>query len=113
MSHARDLDACSDDASDLLITASFLCIPIASLLWSILTFTLAIASYCIQNLDRIGRILLPIILGVVVSVVGGFMLSFANLRHFRRKEGGVVAGGIDDVGMSAVVNGPGNFAGGV
>ncbi|CAL1699885.1 unnamed protein product [Somion occarium] len=46
------------------LLACFLCLPIASLLWSVLTFTFAVAMYCITASDIRERIVLYFLLGV-------------------------------------------------
>jgi hypothetical protein len=50
---------------DLTITSCFLSLPIVALLWSILSFTVAVAAFCVQNSDLRGEVLLAVILGVM------------------------------------------------
>lgn len=114
MSHVRLDDGRTDDSTDLLIMASFLCIPIATLLWSIACFTIAVAAYCVQDTDRTGGALLLAVLGAVL-VAGGVSTVLLSKRWKVRGNEGTRSEGVigTQVGMSAVVNGPGNFAEGV
>jgi len=110
MNHTRHYDDRTDDSTDLLIMGSFLAVPIAALLWSVTCFAIAIGAYCVQGTDRAGMSLLPVVLGVALFVVGSSVFLFSRLG--RMKERGVSVAGAQ-IGMSTVVNGPGNFAGGV
>ncbi|KAH7923628.1 hypothetical protein BV22DRAFT_1036108 [Leucogyrophana mollusca] len=61
---------------DLTVTACFLSLPIVALLWSVLSFTIAIAAFCIQDTDVHGEILLI----VVLSILG--FCAFVTLLFF-------------------------------
>jgi len=61
---------------DLAVTACFLAIPVAALLWSIVAFAVALGAFCIQNTDIQGEILLSVALGLLI------MLSIATLLFF-------------------------------
>lgn len=108
MNHTRHFDDRGDDSTDLIIMGSFLAVPFASLLWSIACFTIAIGAYCVQGTGRVGSILLSSVLGIALSVGGSAVLLMSRLG----KEWALGAFG-SQVGMSTMVNGPGNFAGGV
>lgn len=75
MSHVRESDDNVRDPSDLLITASFLSIPIASLLWAVLAFTVAVSALCVQGTNKVGMVLLPTVLGVL-CLIGSMTLIF-------------------------------------
>ncbi|KAH8092501.1 hypothetical protein BXZ70DRAFT_951160 [Cristinia sonorae] len=109
MSHTRDYNDTKDDPTDLIIMASFLSVPIASLLWSIATFALAIAAYCVQGTDKVGGIWLSTFMGIIVFVGGGLVIVFWRLWEVKGSKEIIGA----QVGMAIMANGPGNFAGGV
>ena len=73
LSHIQPLADGRD--SDLAITACFLSIPLVSLLYAVLSFSLAIVAFCIQNNDVHGKILLTVVLGVL-GVTGLITLLF-------------------------------------
>lgn len=73
LSHIQPLADGHD--SDLAITACFLSVPLVSLLYAVLSFSLAIAAFCIQNNDVHGKILLTVVLGVL-GVTGLITLLF-------------------------------------
>jgi len=64
--HVRSLG----EELDLTVTACLISLPIAALIWSILSFSLAIAGYSIQYSNLSGRILLSAVLGA--SGIGAF-----------------------------------------
>lgn len=51
--------------SDLAMTACFLSFPLVSLLYAVLTFSVALGAFCIQNSDVHSRVLLGILLGLL------------------------------------------------
>ncbi|TCD65964.1 hypothetical protein EIP91_001956 [Steccherinum ochraceum] len=73
LSHIQPLDDGGD--SDLAITACFLSIPLVALLYAVLSFSVAIAAYCIQNNDVHGKILLVVVLGIL-GIAGLVTLLF-------------------------------------
>ncbi len=96
MAHVRESEENERDPSDLLITASFLSIPIASMLWAVVAFTVAVSAFCVQGTNNVGMILLPSVLGVLALV--GFItlvffwrawkrqIRFGNLNSWFRKK---------------------------
>jgi len=64
---------------ELAITACFLSLPIAALLWSVLCFTVSIAAFCIQNSDVHGKIILAVVLGVVGTCACGTLVFFWHI----------------------------------
>lgn len=86
MDHIRDSGDKTDDPRDLLIMASFLAFPIATLLWSIACFTIAIAAYCVQGTDKFGGVLLLVVLGVVFVVGGASIALFSRTWNLARRE---------------------------
>ena len=87
MSHVRESEDNIRDSSDLLVTAAFLSIPIASLLWAIIAFTVAVSAFCIQGTNKIGRIFLPTVVGVLLLVgcttFTFFWRAWRKKFHFR------------------------------
>ncbi|KAH8092505.1 hypothetical protein BXZ70DRAFT_457299 [Cristinia sonorae] len=73
LEHIQPLDDGRD--SDLAVTAWFLSIPLVSLLYSVLSFAIAIAAFCIQNNDTHGKMLLVVVLGIL-GVTGLITLLF-------------------------------------
>lgn len=67
---------------DSTVTACFLSIPLASLLWSMLSFTIALVSFCIQSSDVNGKVLLAVIFGIVGTPACAMLYFF---RHIRKK----------------------------
>lgn len=64
-------------APDLTLTASLLALPLATLQWSVLSFTLAIAAYAVQNTSAgEGRILFAVLLSVLGVLALGVFLFF-------------------------------------
>lgn len=49
---------------DLTVTACFLSVPLVSLLWSVICFTVALGSYCIQHAGSGGMRLLATIMSI-------------------------------------------------
>lgn len=87
--HKRKIDAEHDDAHgyvshisvfgsamDLRLTACFLSLPIAALMWSVLSFMVALVSYCFQYYGEVGRILLAVLVAVVALCMMGAFLFF-------------------------------------
>jgi hypothetical protein len=70
---------------DLTITSCFLSLPIVALLWSILSFTLAVGAFCVQDSGLRGEVLLVVILGVMClcgcSIVFFFWHIWKAPRH--------------------------------
>ena len=83
MSHVRDCEGHDHDPSDLLITASFLSVPIASMLWAVVAFAVAISAFCVQGTNKVGIILLPSVLGVLGLV--GFITLIFFWRAWKRQ----------------------------
>jgi len=72
---------------DLTITACFLALPVVSLLWSVLCFTIAIAAFCIQGTDMTSEILLVTLLGLLGFFASVTLLFFWHIwRSPRRNE---------------------------
>ncbi|OAX37450.1 hypothetical protein K503DRAFT_866861 [Rhizopogon vinicolor AM-OR11-026] len=72
---------------DLTITACFLSLPVVSLLWSVLCFTIAIASFCVQGTNMTGEILLVTLLGLLGFFASVTLLFFWHIwRSPRRNE---------------------------
>jgi uncharacterized membrane protein YeaQ/YmgE (transglycosylase-associated protein family) len=75
---------------DLTITACFLSLPIAALLWSVLCFTVSIATFCIQRSDVHGRVILAVVLGIVGACACGTLAFFWRVwkkpPHVEREE---------------------------
>ncbi|KAJ7167166.1 hypothetical protein C8R43DRAFT_984416 [Mycena crocata] len=66
-------------ARDLAVTAALLALPLATLQWSVLSFTLTIAAFASQSTagaDVEGRILLPILLGLLAVLTCTTVLFF-------------------------------------
>ncbi|KAJ7325870.1 hypothetical protein DFH08DRAFT_342554 [Mycena albidolilacea] len=64
-------------APDLTLTASLLALPLATLQWSVLSFTLAIATYAVQTTSAgEGRILFAVLLAVLGVLALGVFLFF-------------------------------------
>jgi hypothetical protein len=61
---------------DLRLTACFLSLPIAALMWSVLSFMVALVSYCFQYYGEVGRILLAVLVAVVALCMMGAFLFF-------------------------------------
>jgi len=71
---------------DLTVTACFLSLPLASLLWSVVSFTISLAALCIQaNLQIHGRLLLIIFFAILAASAFAMLLFFwqiwKNERH--------------------------------
>jgi hypothetical protein len=70
---------------DLTVTACFLSLPVVALLWSILSFTLAIGAFCVQDSDLRGEVLLAAIFGIMgicgCSIVFFFWHIWKAPRH--------------------------------
>ncbi|KAI0941081.1 hypothetical protein AcV7_002728 [Taiwanofungus camphoratus] len=87
--HRTKVDASPEEAQEYMsdeestgkdehleVMACFLSIPVAALLWSILSFTIALGAFCIQNTVVQGKVLLAVALGIVG------LLSLATLLFF-------------------------------
>ena len=61
--------------SNTTLLASMLSVPIASLLWSVLCFMVAVSAYCLQRVDVSSRIILGLGIGTFV-LLSLFALSF-------------------------------------
>ncbi|TFY71970.1 hypothetical protein EVG20_g1013 [Dentipellis fragilis] len=61
----NDADSNNPDLNDLTMLACFISFPVASSLWSILSFSIAVSAYCIQDSLISGQSLLGTTLGVV------------------------------------------------
>ena len=85
MSHFQTRDESSRDA-DLAITACFLSIPLVSLLYAVLSFSVALGAFCIQNTETHGRILLAVVLGVLGTAGLGTLLFFWHVWRGPRTE---------------------------
>jgi hypothetical protein len=72
---------------DLTITACFLSLPVVSLLWSVLSFTIAVAAFCIQGTNMTGEILLVTLLSLLGFFASVTLLFFWHIwRSPRRNE---------------------------
>jgi len=87
--HKRKIDAEHDDAHgyvshirffgsamDLRLTACFLCLPIATLMWSVLSFMITIISYCFQCSGEVGQAFLAVLTVIVTLCIAGAFLCF-------------------------------------
>ncbi|OAX33094.1 hypothetical protein K503DRAFT_869767 [Rhizopogon vinicolor AM-OR11-026] len=87
--HKRKIDAEHDDAHgyvshirffgsamDLRLTACFLCLPIATLMWSVLSFMITIISYCFQCSGEIGQAFLAVLTVIITLCIAGAFLCF-------------------------------------
>ncbi|KAJ6623294.1 hypothetical protein B0H10DRAFT_809137 [Mycena sp. CBHHK59/15] len=62
------------------LTACFLAVPLAALQWSVLSFTVAIAAFCIQSTPRsVGHILLVVLLTILALLCCGMFLYFWHI----------------------------------
>lgn len=89
---------------DLTVTACFLSLPIVSLLWSILSFTVAVAAFSIQQPDDNlgGEVLLSVILGVAVLCGCGILFFFWQIWGDPREDEVEDRGGLSfNVGFPA------------
>ena len=62
LSHLQPLDDGHD--SDLAVTAIFLSVPLVALLYAVLSFSVALGAYCIQNSEIHGKLLLVVLFGL-------------------------------------------------
>ena len=85
MSHFQLKDESSRDA-DLAITACFLSIPLVSLLYAVLSFSIALGAFCVQNTETHGRILLAVVLGILGTAGLGTLLFFWHVWRGPRTE---------------------------
>lgn len=85
MSHFQTKDEGSRDA-DLAITACFLSIPLVSLLYALLSFSIALGAFCIQNTETHGRILLAVVLGILGTAGFSTLLFFWHVWRGPRTE---------------------------
>ncbi|KAJ8582424.1 hypothetical protein M405DRAFT_846445 [Rhizopogon salebrosus TDB-379] len=87
--HKKKIDAEHDDAHgyvshisflgssmDLRSTACFLSLPIATLMWSVLSFMITLVSYCFQCSGEVGRIFLAVLTVIVALCITGAFLCF-------------------------------------
>src|SRR6267154_3916803 len=63
-------------AMDLRLTACFLSLPIATLIWSVLSFMVTLVSYCFQCSGDVGRIVLAVLIGIIALCIVGAFLCF-------------------------------------
>ncbi|KIP06152.1 hypothetical protein PHLGIDRAFT_469066 [Phlebiopsis gigantea 11061_1 CR5-6] len=70
------------DMVDPVVMSFFLAVPVASMLWAVACFSVALAAFCIQGTDSHGRIVLIVVIGVgtTVSLLAalGFKQMFAG-----------------------------------
>lgn len=64
---------------DLTITACFLSLPVVSLLWSVLCFTIAIAAFCIQSTNISSKIILMTLLSLLGFFASVTLLFFWHI----------------------------------
>ncbi|KAI0068628.1 hypothetical protein BV25DRAFT_1910389 [Artomyces pyxidatus] len=64
--------------TDTTLLACFLSLPIVSLLWSILSFTVAISAFCVQGKDLSGKIVISTSLGILVVSAVTTVYFFEN-----------------------------------
>lgn len=64
---------------DLTITACFLSLPVVSLLWSVLCFTIAIAAFCIQSTNISSKIILVTLLSLLGFFASVTLLFFWHI----------------------------------
>ncbi|KAJ6613896.1 hypothetical protein B0H10DRAFT_2047088 [Mycena sp. CBHHK59/15] len=85
---------------DLIFTACFLALPLATLQWSVLSFTVAIAAFCIQSIPRsVGRTLLVVLFGLLALLSSGMFLYFLKIWQappHREMEEGLNPNVVDD-----------------
>ncbi|KAJ6613887.1 hypothetical protein B0H10DRAFT_2047070 [Mycena sp. CBHHK59/15] len=85
---------------DLIFTACFLALPLATLQWSVLSFTVAIAAFCIQSIPRsVGRTLLVVLFGLLALLSSGMFLYFWKIWQappHREMEEGLNPNVVDD-----------------
>ena len=73
--------------SDLALTACFLAIPLVSLLYAVLSFSVALGAFCIQSSGNMhGRILLSVVLGVLGTAGISTLLFFWHTWRGPRTE---------------------------
>lgn len=70
---------------DPVIMSFFLAIPVASLLWALLCFSIALAAYCVQGPDLSGniRVVLALAIGIGVSVAAAAAVVLRNMGRER------------------------------
>ena len=85
MSHFESKSESAHEA-DLAITACFLSIPLVALLYAVLSFSVALAAFCIQNTETHGRVLLAVVIGLVGVAGFGTMLFFWHVWTGPREE---------------------------
>jgi len=61
---------------DLRLTACFLSLPIATLMWSVLTFMITLVSYCFQCSGEVGQVFLAVVITIVTSCIAGAFICF-------------------------------------
>lgn len=66
--------------SNMTLIASMLSVPVASLLWSVLCFMMAVSAYCLQRVDVGSKIILGLEIGTFV-LVSLFALLYSQTRH--------------------------------
>ncbi|GBE80207.1 predicted protein [Sparassis crispa] len=70
----------------LAVISCFLSVPVSSLLWSILCFTVALGALCIQGTDLRGEILLAVVLGILGLLCAATLLFFWDVWRGTRRE---------------------------
>ncbi|KAF8886978.1 hypothetical protein BD779DRAFT_544492 [Infundibulicybe gibba] len=63
--------------ADLTVTACFLSIPLASLLWSVISFGVSVGAFCVQgSTESTGKLVLVVLLGVLGTSACAMLLFF-------------------------------------
>ncbi|PCH40717.1 hypothetical protein WOLCODRAFT_162479 [Wolfiporia cocos MD-104 SS10] len=75
LTHAHPLG----EQSNLAVIACFLALPVASLLWSIIAFAVALGSFSIHNTDARGEVLLAVALAILGTVCIATLLFFWHI----------------------------------
>ncbi|KAI0782593.1 hypothetical protein C8Q75DRAFT_503945 [Abortiporus biennis] len=69
INHTRDPGRYDQAITDLQVLATFLALPIASLSWAIILFSIAMVAYCVQNVGtKVGEITLLVLVGAMVCL---------------------------------------------
>jgi len=88
LNHAGDWEAVEDDTppTNILGISAFLAVPFSALLWSILSFTIALAILCIQSTGPRGLILVTVVLGALGLLCLATLLFFRRIWHPSREK---------------------------
>lgn len=76
--------------TDPVVMSFFLAVPVASLVWAVLCFSVALLAFCVQGTDVHGRSLLMVIIGAAVFISA---LAAVFFRRVWRGEVEIVTAG--------------------